>query len=86
MSALAMVFAVSLVLSTAVSADPMEKFKSGLTDIVKSPMEVVDHTKAEVKASTFKPFGFLGGLMKGTFYMGKKAVGGIVDVVTFPIK
>ena len=86
MIALTMVFAVVLVLSTAVSADPVGKLKSGLTDIVKSPMEVVDHTKAEYKASTFKPFGLMGGLLKGTFYMGKKIVGGVVDVVTFPIK
>jgi len=63
----------------------VEKLKSGLTDIVKSPMEVVDHTKAEYDSATFKPFGFLGGVLKGTFYMGKKIVGGVVDVVTFPI-
>ncbi len=86
MIALTMVFVAVLVLSASVSADPVGKLKSGLTDIIKSPMEVVDHTKAEFKASTFKPFGLVGGLVKGTFYMGKKALGGAMDVVTFPIK
>ena len=86
MIALTMVFAVGLVLCTAVSADPIGKLKSGLTDIVRSPLEVVDHTKAEYKTATFKPFGLMGGLLKGTFYMGKKALNGAIDVVTFPIK
>ena len=80
-----MVCAAVLVFSTPVFADPMTKLKTGLTDIVKSPLEVVDHTKAEYNAATFKPFGFMGGLIKGAFYMGKKIVGGVVDVVTFPI-
>ncbi len=35
---------------------------------------------------SFLPFGFAGGLLTGAFYMGKKLVGGVVDVVTFPIK
>lgn len=80
-----MVCAVVLVFSTPVSAD-MAKLKSGLTDIVKSPMQVVDHTKAEYNAATFKPFGLVGGLIKGTFHMGKQIVTGAVDVVTFPMK
>ncbi len=82
--AVAVVFAVVGMFSAPVYAG-VDKLKSGVTDIVKSPLEIVDHTKAEVKDSTFKPFGLLGGLLKGTFYTGKKMVGGVVDVVTFPI-
>jgi hypothetical protein len=82
---IAVVFAVVAVFSSPVYAG-VDKLKSGMTDIVKSPLEIVDHTKAEYNESTFKPFGILGGLLKGTFYMGKKMVGGVVDVVTFPIK
>lgn len=80
-----MVCTVFLAFSAPVGAEPIEKLKSGLTDIVKSPLEIVDHVKMETK-DTFLPFGFVGGLLKGTFYMGKKIVGGVVDVVTFPIK
>ncbi len=81
----AVVFAVVAMFSTPVYAG-VDKLKSGLTDIVRSPLEIVDHTKAEFKDSTFKPFGLMGGLLKGTFYMGKKLVGGVIDVVTFPIE
>jgi hypothetical protein len=82
--AVVVVFAVVALMSTPVYAG-VDKLKTGLTDIVKSPLEIVDHTKAEYNNSTFKPFGVFGGLLKGTFYMGKKIVGGVVDVVTFPI-
>ena len=64
----------------------VDKLKTGLTDIVKSPLEIVDNVKAEYGSATFKPFGIVGGLFKGTFYMGKKIVGGVVDVLTFPMK
>jgi hypothetical protein len=81
----AVVCAVVAAFSTPVYAG-VDKLKTGLTDIVRSPLEVVDHTKAEYNSSTFKPFGFVGGMLKGTFYMGKKIVGGVFDVVTFPMK
>ena len=81
-----MVCVVVLAFSTPVGAEPIEKLKNGLTDIIKSPLEVVDYTKAEVKDTKFLPFALAGGLLKGAFYMGKKAVGGAIDVVTFPIK
>ncbi len=81
-----MVCAVVVAFSTPVGATPMEKLKKGFTDIIKSPLEIVDHTKAEAKEAKFVPFGVIGGLLKGTFYMGKKVVGGVIDVVTFPIE
>ena len=83
--AVAVVFAVMVMFNAPVYAG-VDKIKTGLTDIVKSPLEIVDHTKAEYKDAKFKPFGLLGGLLKGSFYMGKKIVGGVVDVVTFPMK
>jgi len=84
--ALSMVCALVVAFSTPVGAAPVDKLKNGLTDIIKSPLEIVDHTKAEAKEAKFLPFGVMGGLLKGTFYMGKKVVGGVIDVVTFPIE
>ena len=84
--ALSAVCAVILAFSAPVGAQPIEKLKNGLTDIIKSPLEVVDYTKAETKDAKFLPFALTGGLLKGAFYMGKKAVGGAIDVVTFPMK
>ena len=69
--AVAVVFVVVAVFSAPVYAG-VDKIKSGLTDIVKSPMEIVDHTKAEYNSATFKPFGVVGGLLKGTFDKNKK--------------
>jgi hypothetical protein len=83
--AVAVVFAMVGMFSAPAYAG-VDKLKTGLTDIIKSPLEIVDNTKAEYNSSTFKPFGVLGGLLKGTFYMGKKIVGGVVDVATFPMK
>lgn len=80
-----MVCTVFLSLSAPVGAEPIEKVKRGLTDIVKSPLEIVENVKMETKDS-FLPFGFSGGLLKGVFYMGKKLVGGVLDVVKFPIE
>lgn len=47
--------------------------------------EPIENVKMETKDS-FLPFGFSGGLLKGVFYMGKKLVGGVLDVVKFPIE
>ena len=84
--ALFVVCAVILALSIPAGAEPVAKIKDGLTDIVRSPLEVVDNVKAEAKDAKFMPFGLMGGLLKGTFYMGKKIVGGVVDIVTFPME
>ncbi len=65
---------------------PVEKFKGGLKDVLISPLEIKDHTFSEVKASTIKPLGLVGGLIKGSGFMIKKAVSGAVDVATFPLK
>ena len=64
---------------------PVEKLKSGVTAVITSPLEIKDHAMAEAKEGSFLPFSLPGGLLKGVFYMGKKMVGGALDIVTFPI-
>ena len=64
---------------------PIEKFKGGVEDIAKSPLELPRYTIAEVKSSSFKPMGFVGGLIKGTYHMVKQSIDGALDVGTFPL-
>ena len=64
---------------------PVEKLKDGVTTVIMSPLEVKDHAMAEAKDGSFLLFSLPGGLLKGTFYMAKKAVGGALDIVTFPL-
>ena len=66
--------------------EPITKLKGGVEGIVKSPLEIPKHSMDEVKAADFKPFGLVGGLLKGTYHMVDKSVKGALDVVTFPIK
>lgn len=65
---------------------PIHKLVHGVVDIVKSPLEIYDHTKHEVDQAKHKPFGFLKGIVESPFYIIKKAGHGLVDVVTFPIE
>ncbi len=53
--------------------------------VVKSPLEVRDYTMAETKDAKFLPFAFVGGVLKGSFYMVKKMAHGAWDIATFPI-
>ena len=80
-------FAVLVVLSTPSFAypKPVEKLKDGATAVITSPLEIKDHLMAEAKEGSFLPFSIPGGLLKGGFYMIKKMVGGVLDIVTFPI-
>ncbi len=64
---------------------PVEKLKDGVTAVVTSPLEIKDHTMAEAKDGSFLPVTIPAGMLKGTFYMGKKLVGGVLDIATFPI-
>ena len=80
-TALVVVFASS---SFAMS-QAVEKLKGGVTEVIMSPLEVKDHAMAEAKPGSFLPLSLPGGLLKGTFYMVKKAVGGALDIATFPI-
>ena len=64
---------------------PVEKLKGGVSTVLTSPLEVRDYTMAETKDAKFLPFALVGGMLKGTFYMAKKMVGGAWDIATFPI-
>ena len=85
--ALAMAFSFVLFLSSPLLAlpAPVEKIKTGVVDIIKSPLEIGHHSMDEMKGASFKPFGLIGGMMKGTGYAVKKAVKGAIDVATFPL-
>ena len=54
--------------------------------VISSPLEIKDYTVREFKDSHYNPLGLVGGFLKGTAYMIKKAVTGAVDIATFPMK
>ena len=64
---------------------PVEKLKGGVVTMVKSPLEIREHTMAEAKPGSFMLFSVPGGMLKGTFYMARNMVRGAWDVATFPI-
>ena len=80
------IFVVSLASSAFAMPKTLDKIKGGVEKIVKSPIEVPNHLKTEYNATEFKPFGFLGGLVKGSAYMVIKGVEGAVDIVTSPME
>ena len=80
---LAAVFCVMF--ASASYAAGMEKLKGGVSELVKSPLQLKDSIVNECNAAKFKPFGVMGGALKGVFYTGKEAVKGLVDIVTFPV-
>ena len=86
--ALALVFAFVLTYTAPVFAEvskPIDKAYHGLEKIVKAPMHLVNDPMDEYKAATFKPFGLLGGIMKGTAYTVIDGVYGVFEVVTSPL-
>jgi len=66
-----------------VYADMATKFKDGVTQIVTSPMNLVDDIKEEYEAAEFKPLGVFGGMFKGIFNTFKDAGGGLINTFTF---
>ena len=92
MKKIVFVTAFTFVFSMAVSAyaydvqKPIHKLANGTVEIIKSPVVLIDHTKAEMQGASYKPFGFLKGLVTAPFYMVKKAGSGVLDVATFPIE
>ncbi len=65
---------------------PVDKIGHGLVDIVTSPLEIYHHTSSEVDHANTKVWGFFKGLLESPFYVIKKAGGGLIDVLTFPIE
>ena len=85
--ALTVVFAFVLVMATPAFAElpkPLDKAYHGIERIVKSPMHLVNDPVDEYKASTFKPFGLMGGILKGIGYTVVESVYGVMEVVTSP--
>ena len=65
--------------------EPITKIKDNVVDMVKAPLEMRHYVVDEVQAAEFKPFGLMGGVLKGTFYTVKKLGTGIVHIVTLPL-
>lgn len=75
--------------SVSMAADlprPVEKIKDGTVDVIKSPLVIYDHTKAEMDKSDFKAFGLVKGLIESPFHLAKKAGSGVLEIATFPIE
>lgn len=75
--------------STAYAIDlphSIDKLSKGTIEVVKSPLVIVDHTKGEMDKSDTKTFGLIKGLIESPFHVVKKAGGGVLDIVTFPLK
>ncbi len=71
--------------STAHANRGMDKVKSGAKAIFTSPLEIGTNTLEQVNKNDNKLFGLIAGLLEGSGQMVNKAIGGLVDVVTFPI-
>ena len=64
---------------------PIEKLKGGTVQILKSPLDLKTYATDEMKTSKYKPFGLVGGLVKGTFHMIDHVGKGVIDIATFPL-
>ena len=60
-----------------------QNIKDGIGTIVKSPQPMVDALKEEITNSEFKPFGLVGGILKGSYFMGKEIGQGLFRILTF---
>ncbi|MBP9854023.1 MAG: hypothetical protein KBD53_04050 [Candidatus Omnitrophica bacterium] len=65
---------------------PVEKLKSGVVKVVKSPLNIYNHTKTEMDENATKPVGFTKGLIESPFFMIKDVGGGLTDIITFPVE
>ena len=81
----AVLFVVSFTVPLYALPHPIEKLYDGGKTVLKSPLQVVDHTTKEVQSAQFKPFGLIGGFLKGTAYMVHDIVSGVYTMVTCPI-
>jgi len=62
-----------------------DKLTEGFKKAVTSPSHVYESVQEEYEATDFKPFGVLGGFVKGTCLMGVDMITGMFDVLTFPV-
>ena len=63
--------------------DYKNNIKEGLVTMVKSPKPVYDSIKEETTAAKFKPFGVVGGMLKGTYLVIKELATGLGRILTF---
>lgn len=63
----------------------VDKIVNGTIDVVKSPLVIYDHTKAEFDGADNKAYGLVKGLIISPFHLIEKAGGGLLEIVTFPI-
>ena len=80
---LVVVCVVAVVVVSPALAWNVDKFKAGTNRIIQSPRQIKDNVKEEYQAAQFKPFGIIGGTMKGLFYCGKEMGAGLLTVLTF---
>ncbi|MBF0511981.1 MAG: hypothetical protein HQL13_06600 [Candidatus Omnitrophica bacterium] len=71
--------------STTTFAQTSKTFKKGVSEVFTSPLQVTENVKTETAKAKFVPFGLVGGLIKGGFYMAKKIVIGTLDVAKSPL-
>lgn len=66
----------------------IEKLRDGAKDVITSPLLVKDNVMNETKdvKTHIVPIAFVGGLLKGSFYMGKQVVDGTYAMVTSPLE
>ncbi len=67
-------------------SQPIEKLSDGTMEIIKSPLEIYDHTKTTMDDCDVKVVGFFKGLIQSPFHVVMKAGHGAVDVLTFPVE
>ncbi|MFT5387400.1 MAG: hypothetical protein ACI9F2_000332 [Lysobacterales bacterium] len=67
------------------SAHGKEELKEASMTLVKSTGNLCASVKEEYNDAKFKPFGIIGGTLKGLIYTGKDFVGGIVAIVKVPL-
>jgi hypothetical protein len=63
-----------------------DKFVNGVGEVITSPIELYDSTKAEMDSSDHAVVGLFTGLLKAPFHMIAKAGGGAIDIATFPVE
>ncbi len=84
--ALFIIFIITTLMLPAQGHCSVNSFKKGLKDVITAPAEVSDHLMEETKDAEFFPFAFVGGLLKGSFYMGKQIVTGVLEMVSSPLE
>jgi len=68
-----------------VFADAGERLQDGFKQAVLSPKQIPDIIQEEYEAAEFKPFGVMGGIIKGLMYFVKDLTFGLFKTLTFPV-